>query len=210
MAHDKHSHRDELPNVSHISNEETRHEESDVRIRPIVMFMVWLSVAAVVIHLLMAGLYNMLENREESKQGAPSPMASERNVIPPEPRLQLAPTEQNQGSPRFIEDHPLMDMKKLREEESQRLNGFGWVDQGAGVAKIPIGDAKRLLLESGALRSRAAAPQPQGSGGAAPQAETQDQGAGDGHASAAPPATQTHPGAGDRRPSRSSSGRRPQ
>lgn len=187
MAHDRDHHEDEeLRDVSHIQNEDVAHEESDVKIRPIVWFMVWLTVAAVVIHLLMAGLYKVLEDREEAAQGQPSPMASERQVIPSEPRLQLAPTDQNQGSPRFREDHPLNDLKKLRADEEAKLEGYA-VDPATGTARIPIEEAKELLLHSGALNqphSQPGEPRSQGSG------------------------MQQH--VGDKRPSRSSAGRLPE
>ncbi len=61
-----------------------------------------------------------------------SPLAEER--LPPEPRLQAAPPA---------------DMKAFRAHEDAILNSAGWVDEAAGVAHIPIEDAKTLLLESG-------------------------------------------------------------
>jgi hypothetical protein len=156
MAHDKDHHEDEQArDVSYISNEEVAHEESDVKIRPIVWFLVWLTVAAIIIHLLMAGLYNVLEDRVEAEQGEPSPMASEREIIPPEPRLQLAPTDPAQGSPRFREDHPLNDLRKLRAEEEAKLKGHAF-DPATGTARIPIEEAKELVLRSGALNQPAA------------------------------------------------------
>jgi hypothetical protein len=151
MAHDERiAHEDDLQDVSHIQNEDVSHEESDVKIRPIVMFMFWLTVAAIVIHLLMAGLYKVLDEREETAKGKDSPMAAERQVIPPEPRLQLAPTDKNQGSPRFIEDHPLNDIRKLRADEDAKMHSYE-ADPNTGTARIPIEDAKNLLLESGAM-----------------------------------------------------------
>lgn len=186
MAHDRRHHEDEeLPDVSHISNEDVAHEESDVKIRPIVWFLVWLSVATVVIMLLMSGLFSVLEKRVQSEQGEPSPMASEREVIPPEPRLQLAPTERTQGSPRFQQDHPLNDLKKLHEDERAKLEGYS-VDQASGTARIPIKEAKELLLRSGALNKPAAG-----------HSEQAAQGSSAKHAR-------------DNRPSRSSAGRLPE
>ena len=151
MAHDReHTHKGDLPDVSHLSNEDVSHEKTDVKIRPIVMFLVWLTVGAIVIHLLMAGLYKILDDREKETEGKASPMASERQVIPPEPRLQLAPTEKEQGAPRFREDHPLNDMKKLREDEAAKMHSYQ-VDPATGLARIPIEDAKHLLVESGQI-----------------------------------------------------------
>ncbi|HXG93302.1 MAG TPA: hypothetical protein VNN73_13215 [Blastocatellia bacterium] len=181
MAHDDTHHDDELPDVSYIKNADVSHEESDVRIRPIAWFMIGLVVAVAIIHLLMAGLYGLLEKRER-KEEKPSPFAAERNPIPPEPRLELAPQVVNQPNPNYIENQPLNNMPKLRAREDQILETYGWIDQASGTVHIPIEDAKQLFLQN--QKNEAAQT-------AAKQGTT-------------PPAVQPR---GDRRPSRSNSGR---
>ena len=52
-------------------------------------------------------------------------------------------------------------MEAHREREDELLGSYGWVDRNAGVVRIPIDQAKRLLLERG-LPVRASA------GGGAP------------------------------------------
>ena len=37
----------------------------------------------------------------------------------------------------------------MREREQAALGGYGWVDQGAGVARISIDRAKQLMVERG-------------------------------------------------------------
>src|SRR5262249_52671146 len=41
------------------------------------------------------------------------------------------------------------DLKTLRADETAYLHGYGWIDQRAGVARIPIDRAKELLLQKG-------------------------------------------------------------
>lgn len=129
------------------------HEVSSLRIGPVVWFMIGLSAATVIVCLLMAGLFNALQQREVESEEKPSPLAGERQKLPPEPRLQLAPssTEQLERKlpPNIKEDHPLQEMKRVRAEQDQRLNSYGWVDQKSGVVRIPIDQAKKLLLEKG-------------------------------------------------------------
>src|SRR2546422_915423 len=60
--------------------------------------------------------------------------------VPPEPRLQGAPGHENS---------PAIDIEKFRAQETQSLNSYGWVDSKAGVVRIPIEDAKKLLLQRG-------------------------------------------------------------
>src|SRR6185369_810247 len=129
------------------------HESSDVNIGPVVWFVIGLTVVTVIVGLLMAGLFSTLGSREQRSSESPSALAGERQKLPPEPRLQLAPStvEQLEGSkpPNLKDDHPLQEMKRQREEEDRKLNGYGWVDEKAGVVRIPIDEAKKRLLEKG-------------------------------------------------------------
>ncbi len=52
----------------------------------------------------------------------------------PEPRLQIS---------------PVTDMRAYRAEAERRLHSYGWVDQRAGIARVPIDDAMRRLAERG-------------------------------------------------------------
>jgi hypothetical protein len=129
------------------------HEASALRIGPVVWFVIGLSVATVIIFLLMMGLFNAFQNRAQSTEDRTSPLASERQKLPPEPRLQLAPTTAEQLEkklpPNIKEDHPLQEIKRIRAEEDARLNSYGWIDEKGGVVHIPIEEAKKLLLEKG-------------------------------------------------------------
>ncbi len=137
----------------HSNNANGGHQPSELRIAPILWFLVGLTAATVVVFLLMGGLFNALNRSREEKEGKESPFAAERQKLPPEPRLQLAPSSAEQieekRAPNLKEDHPLQEMKRLRTEEDERLNSYGWVDEKAGVVRIPIGEAKKLLLQKG-------------------------------------------------------------
>jgi len=54
--------------------------------------------------------------------------------LPPEPRLQtLAP----------------QDFKRYRADQEKILGSYGWVDQSAGIVRIPIDQAMDMLLQKG-------------------------------------------------------------
>jgi hypothetical protein len=55
-------------------------------------------------------------------------------ALPPGPRLQVNAQE---------------DLRDYVQQQQQTLESYGWVDQGAGVARIPIDRAMDLLLERG-------------------------------------------------------------
>src|SRR5216684_2900436 len=82
----------ETPDVSHIKNIDVTHEVSDVDLRGILGFLIALSVMTVVVYLLMLLMFDVLNSREEKKEADNRPMAlSEKERLPPEPRLQSAP-----------------------------------------------------------------------------------------------------------------------
>jgi mono/diheme cytochrome c family protein len=109
------------------------HEVSDIRIRNVALVAGAMIVGAVVIYLALGGLFALFANREAQADVPSSPLAQTQQP-PPEPRLQVAPAE---------------DLAKLRAAEQQRLNSYGWIDQQAGVARIPIDRAMALIAQRG-------------------------------------------------------------
>jgi hypothetical protein len=111
------------------------HEESDVNVRAILGFGAGLLVLAVAVQLFVWWLFGFYSRQADRAEARVFPLAAERqNELPPEPRFQRAPQE---------------DMRALREREQAMLKGYGWVDQGAGVVRIPIEDAMRIVVERG-------------------------------------------------------------
>jgi hypothetical protein len=123
-------------------NPEVVHEESDVNVRAILGVGVGLAVLALVVHLLLALLFGYY-TREAARQPIVFPLSLDRQgELPPEPRLQT---------------NPQRDLRDLRAREDAILNGYGWVDQKAGIARIPIAEAMRLVVQRG-LPTRGVAP----------------------------------------------------
>jgi len=145
------------------------HEASNVQGAGITWFIVSLTVGLVFVGWLMVGLVNTFEDREKKAEleSRPSPFADERAKLPPEPRLQLAPGSEEQidkkEKPDLKKQHPLEEMKQLRNNWEHQLSSYSWVDEQAGVVRIPIDDAKRLLLQRG-LPTRTKKPESASSG----------------------------------------------
>jgi hypothetical protein len=148
MAHDHHN-----PEPVEVDPNAT-HEIRDVRIRPIIWFLVGLAIFTIIMCGLMALLFKQFENSELKAEGAPPPMAAGRDKIPPEPRLQLAPTAQGQQTPDLRDNSPILEMKHLRETQEAQLNNYTWLDAQKSMASIPIDEAKRLALQRGLLQAR--------------------------------------------------------
>lgn len=118
------------------------HPESDVDVRRIA----WFTVVLTIVTLLVAvGAHVSLSVADRTPRGhARSPLAQDRPA--PGPRLQASPPA---------------DMAAFRAHENAILSSAGWIDESAGIARIPIELAKKRLLEKG-LPSDPAAPAPGG------------------------------------------------
>lgn len=57
----------------------------------------------------------------------------------------------------LLQRDPEGELEALRQEMSERLSSYGWVDEGAGVVHIPIEEAMELLVERGSVAAQGAA-----------------------------------------------------
>ena len=162
MAHGKRR-RDsihETPDVSYITNPDVAHEESDVAVRPLLWFVGGLTAFTLITCVAMLLLFMFFQNREESQELAASPLARQGDErLPPEPRLQLAPgwevttddgKRQNLSYTTDNTGHvpqPGSEWALVNEEWQRELKEYGWADQQAGTARIPVERAIDLYLE---------------------------------------------------------------
>ena len=115
------------------------YEHTDAYVWIIVKFLWWLAVSAVVIHVGLGVLYQLMIQQALETGQQPYPLATAEQRLPPTPRLQQFPHN---------------DLYQFRLGEESLLHGYGWMNRNAGVAHIPIEDAKRLVRERGLLPSR--------------------------------------------------------
>jgi hypothetical protein len=180
----------ETPDVSHIQNSDVSHERSDVNLKSIVVFAVGLAVLTGVVLVLMSVMYNVLDAREREQEGPRPPMAlTEKEHTPPEPRLQAAPgfgvdvdknrvAEMREKGYRVDDNgrvdlslrEPQAELKVVREQWQQELEGKQ-PDRQTGAARMPIEEAKRMLIQQG-VPTRQPATQQQGNG---PMGQPMDQ-----------------------------------
>ncbi len=125
-----------------LHNEDVAHEHSDVNVRAVLVFIVVLSVVCIGAGAAMLAVFNVLEGQAAKEDPIVSPLAAPAGQEPPEPRL--------------LTNEPA-NLEKQRAKEREVLEGGDWVDRNAGVGRIPIADAKKLLLHKG-LPTRAGTP----------------------------------------------------
>jgi hypothetical protein len=115
-------------------NEDVAHEDTDVNIRGLLIFGLGIVVITAVVLVSMWGLFRVFENQAAQNDPVMSPLAVPAGQPPPEPRL--------------LTDEPL-NLQTVKSGEREVLEGYGWVDQQQGIARIPIEEAKKRLLEQG-------------------------------------------------------------
>ena len=113
------------------------YEHTDASPRPLISFLFWCVVSALVIHVGLAGAYGFLVragvSREAAERRYPLSAALPRQ-LPPAPRLQQFPE-----TDRFV----------FQSEEQRLLNSYSWESKEAGTVRIPIAEAMRLTVERG-------------------------------------------------------------
>ena len=123
-------------------NEQVDHEHSDINVRTVLLFGAGLLAVIVACQVLMWALFGVLERQAAANDPPLSPLAVPAGRLPPEPQL--------------LTNEPA-GLAQFRAMEATTLEGYGWVDQPAGVARMPIAEAKKLIVERG-LPVRAGAP----------------------------------------------------
>jgi hypothetical protein len=126
-------------------NEEMDFEREDLGTKPILIFLLGLIVGCVLVALVLKGLYSYLDSYASRRQPVQNPLvqqttADTRTVAPrditkfPQPRL---------------ETNEPMEIIEFRVQEEKTLHSYGWVDQQAGVVRIPIDRAMELVAQRG-------------------------------------------------------------
>ena len=116
-------------------NPEVVHEESDVNVGAILRWGLGLAAVTFTVLAFLTWLQGMYMRESERAQIQQYPMAVDRQgALPPAPRLQ---------------DNPQQELRDLRAKQQALLKGYGWVNKESGVARIPIEEAMRIVVERG-------------------------------------------------------------
>jgi hypothetical protein len=109
------------------------HEATKVPLKGVLWFVAGFIVTAVIIHLCLIG-YAVLLGAHDKSFGRVYQIRPNQVPSYPAPALQVKPQ---------------VDLQTYRTRADHDLNSYGWIDQGHGVAKIPIERAMDLLLARG-------------------------------------------------------------
>jgi hypothetical protein len=128
-----------MAEISRPIEQPKHYESSDISVRPLIVFGISALILAILIHLLLYGLFVRFENIE-SRADIPRSAIPSAQLNPPEPRLQ--------GIPQYHENLPGRDMAAMREAETKILTSYGKTNE-KGFVRIPIERAMQLVIEKG-------------------------------------------------------------
>jgi hypothetical protein len=116
-------------------NVEVVHEESDVNVSAIIRYGIGLLVIAAFLHLFLWWLQGTYSRQNERAQTQVYPLAAgQQDRLPPSPRFQ---------------ENPQQELQDLLAKQKALLEGYGWINKDEGVARIPIEDAMKMVVERG-------------------------------------------------------------
>jgi hypothetical protein len=125
-------------------------ESEDLSSKSIIGFLVGLAGMCVLVFLLLRGLYGFLDAHVRAHQPplgplAPATSADTRDLNKAEAKAEI---KQAFPDPRLEEDER-GELKNMLLDQQQKLNSYAWVDEKAGVARIPIERAMQLVAQRG-------------------------------------------------------------
>jgi hypothetical protein len=129
-----------------MQNDDVAYEHGDVNINALVWSIVVLFGVVVGTAALMALLFGFLEREAKARDPKLSPVAMPATTMPA--TTTASPFFGGAPDPKLMTAEPV-HLKDVRTEEQAQLQGYGWMDEKAGVAHIPIDEAKKLTLERG-------------------------------------------------------------
>jgi len=129
----------------HEHTPEMEYEHQDMSPWSVYVFLAGIAAGGILVYFALWGFYNFLEAHEKRRQTPQNPMvqpaATETRVVPPEEYKKFP-------QPR-LERNERLEINEFRLQEEQTLHSYGWVDQKAGVVRIPIDRAMQLVVQHG-------------------------------------------------------------
>ena len=119
-----------MEHTVHQSPNGAGHEQSEVSVRLIVVSLAFLAVTTAIVFVLVIGIFRYFYDTNSTEETIKLTIP----VIPPQPRIEVAPYEQ---------------LQQLRVQEDHILSTYAWVDKQAGVVRVPIDKAIDLLAAKG-------------------------------------------------------------
>ena len=137
---------DEMMNHGH-PGQEPEYEHEDLGSRGIFVFLTALAVSGIIIYFIIVAMYAFLDKYEKSQMTMASPLITTPGSIA---RIvtqdEMTNTFKDNGAP-MLETNERGQFRDFLLNQENQLNSYGWVDEKAGVAHIPIERAMELIVQ---------------------------------------------------------------
>ena len=141
---------DEHLNHEHGHGVEFEHE--DLSTRGVFGFMIGLVVSGVIIYFIITGMYTFLDKYEQSQMTSSSPLVKAQDSA----MVGARRVTKDYVEKKFTDNGaPLLEVDERGQlstfvlDQEKQLHSYGWVDEKAGVARIPIDQAMDLITQRG-------------------------------------------------------------
>ena len=115
-------------------NPSVNYEPREADLHVVLAFLAALAMAGALVLLVLWGMFGYFRSKSAERGPLPSPRMYTSPPSVPQPQLQ---------------PDPMADYNEYRLSAGETLNSYGWVDQKAGIARIPIDKAMDLMVERG-------------------------------------------------------------
>ena len=125
-----------------IRNPEVSYDRTDMSAKAVAGFLIALAIAGVFMHLTVWSIYKYLAGPTLAPHPTARYIQSSTRELPQGDPVRTFP-------PPRLQPDPVADLNKFRISEEEMLKTYGWVNQQAGVARIPIEQAIDDLAKQG-------------------------------------------------------------
>jgi hypothetical protein len=134
----------------HGHDSEAQFEHQDMAPRSVYAFLIGLAVAGVLVAFVLWGMYHVLDAYQKKHQPPQNPLvqSAETDTRSLHPGEVKADIEKTFPQPR-LETNERLEINDFRLKEEQTLNSYGFVDEKAGVVRIPVDRAMQLIAQRG-------------------------------------------------------------
>jgi hypothetical protein len=127
-------------------------EHEDLSTRGVFGFMIGLVVSGVIIYFIITGMYTFLDKYEQSQMTSSSPLVKAQDSA----MVGARRVTKDYVEKKFTDNGaPLLEVDERDQlstfvlDQEKQLHSYGWVDEKAGVAHIPIDQAMDMIAKRG-------------------------------------------------------------
>jgi hypothetical protein len=127
-----------------MENQQPGYETRDVNVRSFFKYAIAIIAIALFAHVSMWLLFDVFAREAKHRDPTLSPLSPRQMQLPPQPRLQAEVVGDDRQNQPF--DSLVLRTDVVAAEE-ELLKSYGWVNQNAGIVRIPIDQAMKLIVE---------------------------------------------------------------